>query len=326
MAHAMARGRKFWVCDASGPARFIRRAPPAARAMSETETVNILPGSHGERLWVSLEELESGEPLLEGCKGNERRAGVIKRARDELAEGGRREDARYARAFELLDMLTPTSSYGTWCRLHNELARLKSNAAHLVWPECELVRMDTLQAIKSGAELAPRLHEECSRFVEDGWSRLSDFELYLENMMRHVGAGAKGGEAVRKYIVDMARFGSGADDGLVLRVILATYVEQGLYREACAVCEDILGFDGDDRARMLGSTLVESVIDGLLARLSASYNPRHDDTLVQKCIDLLKRRAGHLATIRDTGEGTMLHQASQLARDIRARRRPRTPE
>ena len=297
-----------------------------ARAMPETETANILPGPHGARPWARLGELGSGEPLLEGCAGNARRAGVIKRARDELAKGGRREDARYARALELLDMLTPTSSYGAWCRLHEELARLQSNAAHLVWPECKLVRTDTLQAIKSGAELAPRLHEECSRFVEDGWSRLSDFERCLEGMMRHVGAGAKGGEAVRRYIVGMARFGSGADDGLVLRVILATYVEQGLYGEACAACEEILGFDGDDRARMLGSTLVESVIDGLLARLSASYNPRHDDRLVRTCIGLLKRRAGHLGTIQDTGEGTMLHQASQLARDIRARRRPGTAE
>ena len=68
------------------------------------------------------------------------------------------------------------------------------------------------------------------------------------------------------------------------------------------------------------------MIDGLLARLSASYNPSHDDRLVQTCIVLLKRRAGHLNTIQDTGKGTMLRQASYLVNNIRARRRPGTAE
>jgi len=294
--------------------------------MSETETVNILPGPHGERLWVSLEELESNEPLLEGCKGNERRAGVIKRARDELAEGGRREDARYARAFELLDMLTPTSSYGTWCKLHNELARLKDNAAYLVGPECELVLSDTLKSIKSDAELVPKLHEECSAFVEDHWSRLASFEHHLEGMMRRVDGGAKGGERTRKYIVDMARFGSGVDDGLVLRVMLAMYIEPGMYREACAVCEDIVAFEGEDRARMAGSTLVESVIDNILIRLSEEYSPDRDDELVQQCIDVLKRRSDDLGLNQIPGQGTLIYQASRLAFNILARRRLRTAE
>jgi len=300
--------------------------PRAARAMSETETVNILPGPHGERLWVSLEEIESGEPLLEGCAGNDRRAGVIKRARAELAEGGLRGDTRYARAFELLDMLTPTSNHATWCKLRDELARLSSDVVRLVGPECELVRMDTLRGIKSGDELASRLHAECSRFVEGSWSSQFDFGRYLEDMMRHVSSGAKGGDAVRRYIVDMARFGSGVDDGMILQVILAVYVEARLYMEACAVCEGILGFEGDDRVRMLGSTLVEGVIDGILVRLSGSYDPRRDDRLVQTCVELLKRRARHLNMRQDAGQGTLLKQASRLATNIRARRRLRTAE
>ena len=292
--------------------------------MSETETVNILPGPHGERLWVSLEELESGEPLLVGCAGNERRGLVIKRARDELAE--RRGNADYARALELLDMLSPTSNHATWCKLRDELARLKDGVAHLVGPECELVRMDTLRSIKTGDELKPRLHVECSRFVEGHWSAQFDFGRYLEDMLRHVDDGAKGGEAVRRYIVDMARFGSGVDDGMILQVMLAVYVEARLYMEACAVCEDILGFEGEDRIRMLGSTLVERVIDGIMVRLSGSYDPKCDDALVQVCVGLLKRRARSLGIGQDAGDGTLLKQASRLARNIHARRRLKTAE
>lgn len=292
--------------------------------MSETETVNILPGPHGERLWVSLEELESNEPLLEGCAGNGRRAGIIERARAELAD--RREDAGYARALELLDMLTPTSTHGTWCKLRDELVRLKDNAAYLVGPECEFVRVDTLKSIKSDAELVPKLHEECSQFVEDHWSALARFGHNLEGTMRRVDEGAKGGERTRRYIVDMARFGSGVDDGLVLRVILAMYVEPGMYREACAVCEGIAGFEGEDKARMAGSTLVESVMDSLLIRLSESYDPKRDRSLVQKCVDILTARAKELGTMQHTGKGTLLHKASRLASNMRARRRLRTAE
>lgn len=292
--------------------------------MSETETVNILPGPHGERLWVSLEEIESNEPLLEGCAGNGRRAGIIERARAELA--GRRGDAGYARALELLDMLTPTSTHGTWCKLRDELARLKDNAAHLVGPECEFVRADTLRGIKSDAELVPKLHEECSRFVEDHWSRLSGFEHGLEGMMRLVNGEAKGGERTRRYIVDMARFGSGVDDGLILRVVLAMYVEPGMYREACAVCEGIAGFEGEDRARMAGSTLVESVMDSLLIRLSESYDHKRDIGLAQRCVDILAARAKELGTMQHPGQGTLLHKASRLASNLRARRRLRTTE
>ena len=292
--------------------------------MSETETVNILPGPHGERLGVSLEELESNEPLLEGCAGNERRGVVIKRARDELA--GRREDAGYARALELLDMLTPTSTHATWCKLRDELVRLKDNAAYLVGPECELVRVDTLGGIKSDAELVPKLHEECSRFVEDHWSRLDGFGHHLEDMMRRVNGGAKGGERARKYIVDMARFGSGVDDGLVLRVILAMYVETGMHREACAICEEIAGFEGEDRARMAGSTLVESVIDNILIRMSEEYVPDRDDVVVQQCIEVLKRRSDDLGLNQIPGQGTGIYQASRLAFNILARRKLRTAE
>jgi len=291
--------------------------------MSEPEAVNILPGPHGERLWASLEELESNEPLLEGCANNGRRAGIIKRAKDELV--GRREDARYARAFELLDMLTPTSRYGTWCRLHDELARLRDNAAYLVGPECEPVLSDTLEGIKSDAELVPKLHEECSAFVEDHWSRLAGFEHRLEGMMRLVGAGAKGGERTRQYIVDMARFGSGVDDGLVLRVMLAMYIEPGMYREACAVCEDIVAFEGEDRVRMAGSTLVESVIDSILVGLS-EYSPDRDDGLVRQCIDVLKRRSDDLGLNQIPGQGKLIYQASRLAFNILARQRLRTAE
>lgn len=292
--------------------------------MSETETVNILPGPHGERLWVSLEELESSEPLLEGHKPNTRRAGVIQRARDELAERGCGENPEYARALELLDMLTPTSSHATWCKLRDELVRLKDNAAHLVSPECDLVLMDILASIKSDVDLLPKLHDKCLAFVESHRSGLHDFEHGLEGMMRRIGDGAKGGEAIRRYMVDMARFGSGVDDGLILRVVRGTYIEQGLYREACAVCEDIVGFEGDDRIRMLGSTLVEDVIDGLLARLSRSREPGRHETLVQTCVDILKRRAGSLGISQDPGEGTALRQASRLANSIRARRRLKT--
>jgi len=298
--------------------------PRPARAMSEMETVNILPGPHGERLWVSLEELESGEPLLEGCAGNDRRAGVIKRARDELA--GRREDPRYARAFELLDMLTPTSNHATWCKLRDELARLEDNATQLVGPECEFVRADTLKGIKNDAELVPKLREECSRFVEDHWSRLADFGHYLEGMMRRVNADAKGGERARKYIVDMARFGSGVEDALVLRVVLAMYVEPGMYREACAVCEDIVGFEGEDRDRMAGSTLVESVIDNALIRMSETYVPDRDDALVRRFIEVLKKRSDGLGLNQIPGQGTEIYRASRLAFNILARRRLRTAE
>lgn len=290
--------------------------------MYETETVNILPGPHGERLWAGLEELESGEPLLEGCAGNDRRAGIIERARAELAE--RREDPRYARTFELLDMLAPTSSHATWCKLRDELARLRDNAAHLVGPECELVRLDTLKGIKSDAELAPKLHEECSRFVEGHWSAQLDFGRYLEDMMGNVNSGAKGGEAVRRYIVDMARFGSGVDDGMILQVMLAVYVEAKLYMEACAVCEEIAGFEGEDRARMAGSTLVEKVIDNMLIRMSEDYKPARDDGLAQRCIDILKKRSDDLGLNQIPGQGTLIYQASRLAFNILARRRLRT--
>jgi len=292
--------------------------------MSETETVNILPGPHGERLWVSLEELESNEPLLEGCADNERRGLVIKRAKAELAEGGRREDAGYARAFELLDMLTPTSSHATWCKLRDELVRLKNRTAGLVGPECDLVRMDILNSVKTGAELEPILHAECARFVEGHGSALLDFGHYLEDVMRRVSDGAKGGEAIRRYIVDMARFGSRADDGLVLQVMMAVYVEPGLHMDACAACEEILGFEGEDRVRMLGSTLVEDVLDGLLARMSRTYDAGRDDTQVRVCVGILKRRARSLGIGQETGDGTLLQQASRLLGNIRARRRLKT--
>ncbi|MDD9826414.1 MAG: hypothetical protein OXU86_06575 [Thaumarchaeota archaeon] len=294
--------------------------------MSEMERVNILPGTHGEGLWVRQEALESNEPLLEGCENNARRAEAIQRIRDELAQGGYGDRAGYARAFELLGMLTPTSSHGTWCKLRDELVRLGSKSACLVEHECELVRSDTLRRIRRGDELVPKLREECSRFLEARESHLHAFALRLEDMLRHVGDDAKGGEGVRRYTADMARFNSGADDGLVFRMIFAVYIEQGSYDEACAVCEEIVEFDGEDRDKMAASTLVERVVDSILIRVSESYAPERDDKLVQRCVDLLMRRSRNLGLNQSPRGGTRLHQASSLASNILARRRLRTAE
>jgi len=283
-------------------------------------------GPRGEQLWASLEELELDEPLLKDSKGNDRRALVIKRARAELAKGGQRGDVRYARAFELLDMLTPTSNYGIWCKLRDELVRLQNDVAYLVGPECELVRIDTLRGIGSDTDLVPKIHEECSRLLEWNESRLSGFERHLNDMMSHVDDRAKRGENVRRYIVDMARFNSGVDDRVALRVILAMYVEQGAYDEACAVCEDIMGFDGEDKARMASSTLVEGVIDRILTRLSGSYSTERDGGTVQRCIRVLRGRSEVLGLNQNPGQGAGLREASRLAFNVLSRRRLRTAE
>jgi len=251
---------------------------------------------------------------------------IIQRARDDLAARGCGDDAGYARALELLDTLTPTSGHAAWCGLRDELVRLGDSAAGLVEPECELVKRDTLRGISSDAELVPKLREECSQFIRNHWSRLSDFERSLEGMMRDVDGKAKGGARTRECIVDMARFGSGADDMLVLHVILAVYVESGMYREACAACEDILGFEGEDRGRMAGSTLVERVVDNILIRLSEAPAQDQDSALIQRCVDILKRRSDDLGLNQAPGRGVGAHRASRLASSIIARRRLRTSE
>jgi len=294
--------------------------------MSEMGSVNILPGPHGGEMRARLGEPGPNEPLLENCAGNERRAMIIQRARDDLAGRGCWDDASYARAIELLDMLTPTSGHAAWCKLRDELVRLGDGTARLVGPECELVKSDTLRGISRDSELVPKLREECSQFLRDHWSRLSDFERSLEGMMRDVDGRAKGGARTRECIVDMARFGSGADDMLVLRVILAVYVESGMYAEACAACEDILGFDGEDKNRMVASTLVERVVDNILLRLSEAPAKDPDGTLVRRCVGILKRRSDDLGLNRVPGRETDVRGASRLASSIIARRRLKTAE
>ncbi|MDD9814016.1 MAG: hypothetical protein OXU86_05070 [Thaumarchaeota archaeon] len=144
----------------------------------------------------------------------------------------------------------------------------------------------------------------------------------LASAMLYAGRGTGFGPRMRDYIVDSARFGSGADDAVPLCLLRCLYSERGLYSEALDVCEGLVGLGGADAQRMAASPLIENAVGDILAGARRAGGGVAE-SIAARCLRLLRRRSESLGLglERRKYAGSALRQAAELAQDIAARRR-----
>lgn len=177
--------------------------------------------------------------------------------------------------------------------------------ARLEWPEAlDILELATTLLLGAVSRNVVTLHEE------------------LKSTMLYVGSNVSFGARMGDYILDSARFGSGADAAVPFYLLRTLYSERGLRSEALDVCGRIAELGGPDAQRMAASTLIEDVVGGILA--DARIGPRADfEGIAAGCLDILSRRSKSLGLglERRKYAGYTVRRAAALANDISARRR-----
>lgn len=144
----------------------------------------------------------------------------------------------------------------------------------------------------------------------------------LKSTMLYVGRNVSFGARMGDYILDSARFGSGAGTSVPFYLLRTLYSERGLHRDALDVCGRIARLEGPDAQRMAASMLIEQIVGGILA--GARRGSRADfEGIAEGCLDLLNRRSESLGLglERRKYAGDTVRRAAALAHDISARRR-----
>lgn len=293
------------------------------------------------RLREDVRSAQRAEPALRDRRENERRGETLERIRRRAAERG----AEYARAQALAGAMAPNSVPWAWDALGAELAGLgDGELAGAALEEGMRAREEVWRGMRGDADVVAQVMPLAKQFRDAYAEALSDYRRMLGAMAAHMGPLGLGAEML-DHVVNMARFGSGADDWMVRTVIAELYLGRGLFGEACDMCERMIQFEGHDMARMAGSTLIERVLGSVLGRLRAREEPGraegmaaaglpaspgfgergHTEALAQRCLGLLERRAACLGLeIRpDPAEGDLLRRASDFARAVQERRRAR---
>jgi len=296
---------------------------------------------HGENVRIA----QKAEPLLGGSSGNERRRIVLGQARAELQA---REEPEYAHAAELVDCMRPDSVAEAWDALYFELLGLGEKAlAEVVALESQQARAEAWLAMSSDADVISQATPMGEQYLSSHASSVNRLRHKLTVMMSHARSFRPGGE-MEDYVVNMARFGSLADDWMVRVFVEELYLERGLYEGIIGICGRILEFEGHDRRRMMASTLVEDMLNALVEHLErcgeagyvdmmiASGMPMspeckdrgHLEDLKEKCLELLEARAESLGLgiLPDKKENSLQRRASDYALRISARKRVRDAE
>jgi len=290
------------------------------------------------RLHEDIKNAQREEPALKNQWENERRGVLLEQIRKRAGEGGE----EYAPALSLAKNMRSNSVAGAWDTLAIELARIEDKeCAQAALQEGQLVRVEVWRAMEGDKDVISQLVPLGNRFLAVYSEGIMDFRRMLGTMVAYMGPLRLDGE-MGDHVVNMARFGSGADDWMVRIVIGELYLERGLFEEALGICERMIRFKGNDRARMLGSTLIEQTLNSVLGHLHRCEEPGHVDYMVgrgmpisprcrddkylkrlkRRCLSLLRRRARSLGLrIKpDPKENNTLRKASDFAQDVQARR------
>lgn len=290
------------------------------------------------RLHEDIKNAQREEPALKNQLENGRRGTVLEHIRKRASEGGE----EYALVLQLAENMRPNSVAEAWDTLGFELARLEDKeGAHVAFQEGQLVRVEVWRGMGADKDVILQLVPLGNRFLAVYSGGLTDFRRMLGLMAAYMKP-LRLDTDMADHVVNMARFGSGVDDWMTQTVIGELYLERGLFEETLGMCERMIRFKGHDRARMMGSTLIEQVLNSVLGHLHRCEEPGHVDYMVGRgmpvsamckdgkhlerlklrCLALLKRRARSLGLrIRpDPKENNTLRKASDYAQDIRARR------
>lgn len=288
---------------------------------------------------ANLKNAQREDPLLGDPVGRARRMAVL----EGIAAGleGRDGQGR-AHAIELARAIGPGSVAEAWDGLHVELLRLgEGEMAGAAAGEAMEARAEAWRSMRSDADVISQVNGMGERSAASHASCVGMYRQGLAAMAERSGH-PRPGRGMEDHVVDMARFGSMAEDWMVMAVIDELYLERGLYAEACAICERIMEFVGHDRDRMVASTLVEDALGALLAHLERCEASGHVDHMVAmgmpvspafrdgghreglalRCLGLLKRRARDLGLGPgpEAEGGGLLRRAMDYALEIGARR------
>lgn len=291
----------------------------------------------------SIRRAKKEEPLLRSQDGNERRGMALEQVGAAL---GKLDGEENASVLELAKNMRPNSIVDSWDTLYVELHRLgHRDLAYTIARECQAARMEIWQSVDSDGDAISQMTSMGNQFLAAYSSNLSNFRHMLGTMLAHMKPSFRPGRDMDDRVVDMARFGSGADDWMIKAVLEEMYLERGLYEQACGICSRITEFDGYDMHRMMASTLVEDMLNEILGHLHRCKDARHVDHMVErglpvspkckdgeyldslatKCLELLERRAARLGLdiVPDKRENNLLRKAADFALGVQARRRTR---
>lgn len=288
----------------------------------------------------SIRKAKTEEPLLRSQDGNERRRMALEQVGAAL---GKMPGEENANVLELAKSMMPNSIVDSWDTLYVELQKLgHKSLADTIAQECQGARMEIWQSVDSDSDAISQMASIGDQFLAAYSSNLGNFRHALGTMLEHMKSSFRPGKAMDDRVVDMARFGSGADDWMIKAVLEEMYLERGLYEQACGVCSRILEFEGYDMHRMVASTVVEDMLSEILAHLRRCENEGHVDGMIERglpisakckdrahleslasqCLRLLERRAGLLGLdiVPDGREGDPLRKAADFALMVQARR------
>ncbi len=151
---------------------------------------------------------------------------------------------------------------------------------------------------------------------------IGELRSTLSFMLTYVSKDVTVGEATKRHILDMARFGSGIPDEFIDAVMTTLYLDRSLYGEACDICGAMVDFGGADSQRIAASRLPESIIGIILAPMERC-RPENADSIVRRCGTILEQRSGALGLGLALAHyhGDALKSARELEFDIMQRRR-----
>lgn len=262
-------------------------------------------------------------------------------------------------ALERKDKLTPAllsylegmrddSPVESWDRLCFELSALgEPNLAGGIARICRDKRTEAWSGIDGDDGLLSHIAPMCAQFGYSGDDATESLRFKLASVSDTVSDGVRPAEKMRAFMVNMARFGSTADDRMIRAVAEEVYVRRGHLVRLCDICGDILRFSGRDRGRLMSSTLVEDIVGAVLAELPRMHGRAHassvarglfplipyigehsPDEVLGRCKELLACRAKsfRLAVPRAPRGRIGIVWASALAHRISARAQESSPD
>lgn len=229
----------------------------------------------------------------------------------------------------------------SWDRLFVELEEMgEGSLAERVAVICRGMRQDMWQAIDGDPAMLAQVYPMCDQFYSARDDAVAGLRYGLAAVSDAASASFRPGREMRDAIVNMARFGSMADDRAIRVIVEELYVRRGHHGPALDICSDIMSFRGHDRGRMLSSTLVEGIVGDVLSAVRDSQDeapepgafapprpsPRESAQALERCMRILRRRARSLGISVPPGAGGgALLEASALALRISGRRQARLP-
>lgn len=248
--------------------------------------------------------------MLEARPRGDSRQEALEGVRETLDKRGKLTGA----FLSYLEGMRADSPVESWDRLCFELSALReTNLAGEIARICRDMRTEAWAEIDGDDGLLSHILPMCAQFVYSRDDATESIRLKLASMSDTVSSSTRPAGKMHAFMVNMARFGSMADDRMILAIAEELYIRRGHLGSLCDICGDILRFSGRDRARLMVSTLVEDTIGSILNELQrlhvrayassvdsglfpliAHIGEHSPDALLDKCVKLLARRARSL--------------------------------